>query len=624
MNIEEIKEIVGDHMDRWEERRHRFAEMYATYADDFWLEHDIPRNSKDQPYLTTQNSVLRKHIEALMAGMFHHGLATHPSLSRIPGPDDPKKAKERQTIEFLMERLLDGVLKESATDLITDNGFSMGLLYGMAGLRLKMDGNGGAHPVDVMDIEPVPGWEIVLDHEERRPNKYSWMGHLRWIDKAEIKALGWSVPVTEYRTWCDWLVEGWETEDTGDSRSRRKMLVLEWWDLVEGTYKAFLVQQAGELVNLKTIGGVKGQPLTSSSGQYLAPLQPVILSPVPHRPNEGLSPVQSVYHLNKERNFVLTMAVNALRFEVQRVMAFRKGLLDETNKERLLSGDDMVMVEFDRSNDKAHLPISQEISFLVPPSVQTVLQALLRHLQSEGADSQSMANAQMGKGQPYATKFEVMNLTKFSESVLGLMSRRMARAVDRFAVLMIYAIRDSKQIEKPILVHHEKSAWELTEKYFSFRWVATSGHGVETAMGKSQRKAELAEALALYSQYVAQAVEPEEAPIAMPTQVEGVPMPAAPAAPPSAPPEVRAAAQKIVNIIVETFDLPEELRWDRVSDSNKDSDATLGMDGMFAQPSQQSEMLEDVIAEEQAAMEMDVQRFELDARYEDNMPKQVI
>ena len=315
------------------------------------------------------------------------------------------------------------------------------------------------------------------------------------------------------------------------------------------------------------------------------------------------------------------MAVNALRFEVQRVMAFRKGLLDETNKERLLSGDDMVMVEFDRSNDKAHLPISQEISFLVPPSVQTVLQALLRHLQAEGADSQSMANAQMGKGQPYATKFEVMNLTKFSESVLGLMSRRMARAVDRFAVLMICAIRDSPQIAKPVLVFHEKSAWELTEKYFSFRWVATSGHGVETAMGKSQRKAELAQALTLYSQYVAQAVEPEEPPPAMPTEVEGVPMPAPPAAPPAAPPEVRAAAQRIVNIIVETYDLPESLRWDRLSQKDDDEMSLEGMQGMFPEP---APSIEQVLAQEEQAIEADVAEFELDALYEDNMPRQVI
>ena len=622
MNIEEIKAIVGDHMERWEDRRHRFAEMYATYAADFWAEHAIPRNSRDQPYLTTQNSVLRKHIEALMAGMFHHGLATHPSLSRIPGPNDPRKAKERQTIEFLMERLLDGVLKESATDLITDNGFAMGLLYGMAGLRLKMDGNGGPHPVDVLDIEPVPGWEVVLDHAARRPNKYSWMGHLRMIDKAEIKALGWSVPVTEYRTDCDWLEHGWESEDTGAYQSRRKVLILEWWDLVKGTYKAYYVRQAGDLVNLKSIGNVKGKPLLSSTGQHLAPLQPIVLSPVPHRPNEGLSPVQSVYHLNRERNFVLTMAVNALRFEVQRVMAFRKGLLDETNKERLLSGDDMVMVEFDRSNDKAHLPISQEISFLVPPSVQTVLQALLRHLQAEGADSQSMANAQMGKGQPYATKFEVMNLTKFSESVLGLMSRRMARAVDRFAVLMICAIRDSPQIAKPVLVFHEKSAWELTEKYFSFRWVATSGHGVETAMGKSQRKAELAQALTLYSQYVAQAVEPEEPAPAMPTEVEGVPMPAPPAAPPAAPPEVRAAAQRIVNIIVETYDLPESLRWDRLSQKDDDEMSLEGMQGMF--PERIEPPIEQLVAAEEQIIEEDVERFEMDALYEHNMPRQVI
>lgn len=557
MNKERITKILQDHVDRWEARRERINKVRATYTEEYWSHHAQPLPDDDQDVkVLVSNSILRKHVESILASLFHQGFSSRPMLSRIPGAGDPIAPDHRVRVEESMGHLLDAILNENAVDVITDNVFVMGLLYFSAGLRLELDPFlTSRHPVDALNITPVPGWEIVVDPTERRPGKRRYIGHYHQVDADEAKARGWSFTKSDLQASWEWTLHGFSS--SSHFEDKHKLRVLELWDLVERKYQCFIVEGYS---GLKPVSGAKGMVFDGPGGVAMAPIEQVVMAPLPEAPGDGSLAMMSQYELNVERNWVVTMAANSVRRDMQRMLLAPSGALNDQAKAIFRSGRDVPLVEIE--NHPENRALKDAIAWVTAPSNSQSLGFMMDLLRTEAGDSQAVANTQMGRGQDYATATEILNLTRYSESVLGILARRMARHMTRFALRMILLMRDSEQVAKPIRVIAPSQGSEasqivnLSAKQLSYRWSVQLSDATQTPLGKSQRRQEFMESMPTYLQLLQIASSPEEAPPALEGQ---------PGVPPTAP-EARLAAQRMLDKLVELYNMGDELKWARLQD----------------------------------------------------------
>lgn len=556
----DMKEVVAGHLYRIGQKRRTWAEYRSAYKGDFWGTYKqwTFKTGDDVLPVRLQVNMLRPLINGLVGNLYYQG----PDFNaRLPGVFQSKLGRPEKVPHRgaeIIARFAGDWLNRSDLMAQANRCYNLALMYDPgAAFKVGYDDDESVDFSRRIWTVALPPWEVFWDERTNARERCRYMAHCRaesadWIVESfgedAIKGL-------KPKPLPDVVDEGFEY--SGDDKNRRDagyLQVLEWYDLVEGKLKWGVAELHGSPETMKfEIVDEDEIPYTNADGTPAVPIVPVVLDPVPEYPLMGMSFVDGLYELNREKNLLLSYYASAARRDMARIMLYLAELgLDQMVVDSIANGKD-----FEFKAIPGPLPNGATLATLfhaleLPPIPDTV-KDMLRLLDVARQESKGTSENQEGRQNKYTSATEAQLLAQYSESATGQIALRMDEALNRTGELVLAVAHAHLGKTKLRVDLGEGETGRLDAELLEWPFILDIKDSSVAPAKEQQKKQEWANAAGLLASWVAVAAGPPLDP------VTGKP------AGPVPPEPVKRMAIESIEHTVGMLGLPESMRWEHLS-----------------------------------------------------------
>ena len=564
----EIQLIVRNHQNWVSQNRNEWDRYRAAFKDKFWEKATYGRTrgrieDRDVGPVKVETNQVKSWVNSFVAGLFYKGMRTTFSVDPVvygkaPNLEDYEPGDPALACSIVADRFLN----EQYADILTDQAFSMALMYPEIGFKLGEDDRLGDSPFDKIWLECIPPWELVMDRRAQNPRFMRYIGHTYYMPIEEFRALYGDVDGVNPIIRPDVLEDGFYTSDAWEGVPAF-VRILEWYDLTEtfeasdgsnarGIMRVYAIDESsGDAVGVTQVSDDEAIPYSWADGTPAPPIFPVVLENVPEFPMEGISSVGSIYQITRERNFITTWLANAFRRDAARVLLMRKDALDGESLDEIMSGRDGVVAEIEFEGE-----LGQVARWLDQQPVSKTIFDYLGVLGQNQAETQGIADFTRGKALNYATATEVHTLSQYTETTLGKLRKRMDRALSRLVRLYMRVLYESLGRKGTFSVRVHGEVREFDVELLGANWAVSLSDIANTPIAEAQRRQEF---ISIHTQLM------ELVTVATSQEVT---------------PQAKRMAELQLNYLVELYNLPDDFTWDTLSQLGPDeevlSDEELG------------------------------------------------
>lgn len=559
----EINTILGGHFTILDRDRNLFRRMRSAADNRLWEDENRWSNQlTDDTVLPVKVQVntlapwLKRNVSAL------YMRAPKPVVSAPTILASTSRGGINQDRADTMRIVGEQWLRRVAIRQQIEQALEMALLYPGAGLKLGYDKHLKGTPLDRVWLDPLPRWECIWD-ERAGALTERYRGHVRWetIERARelLEDDLVDVPTSPIN---DYLVDGTSPNSTdGHDRGSGYVQILDWYDLTDRKNPTFevLLVSGGHRPSIDRRGKAKlpveklKVPYTWPDGSPLLTLEPVILSNSVGFPLLAIAQAKPIYEETCEKSLLLTIVLNAFRRDAARVILYlkSKGLTDE-QVTRIATAIDTQFVGIE-AEDETNI---EKLFFpLVMPDLADTLHHAREWLTVSSAEQSTLSSLGKGstQGLEYAPATTTQALAAGDQAVASAPAERMRLVLSTVTRAMF---RILGQEGKGLKVKRGEGTVTLTPEHLRAAWEVEIEDAAATASSKAARRADLTTVLPVYLGLVSGASS--TAPVGDPAYL---------------PNEVKIANERAVDLIVDTFELGENLRWDALRGKKPDNEA---------------------------------------------------
>ena len=540
-----IGRIVRRHMTDMDEERavlarvrdvadHKLWRPQGTSVMSHWLQQTNLSGDSGELAIRRQVNTVRPNLDRTKSALYARAPRLNVKLPVVRSEKAPKvpvedlvalsEAATQWARSREVRRVMESAIEEAA---------------GMPGAGLKFTFDEKRAGLHAVRIEVVTRWNIGWDVDAPCEDEESYRFHLRWvrIDQAKKLCPGLD-PERDGRPIADWLTDGF-AKSTEEGKTSDHVLIVEWWDLLEGTVQNLVVldDSVGEF-------GSQSAPIPYKwpDGRPIIQIVPVILANSLGKERQPVSMALAWMEESCEKSYSLSAVLTMMRRDLARKLLV-DGALDEAAVNKLLSPRDMEVVKITRPQGEMPRPLRDLVHALELPSMSASIDKAAQYLGAAAADNSTMSS--LGRGQiaglEYASGTAASALMSGDAAAASLPAERMGEYLTEIARAGL-AILAQKQVGFVVTVAGKDH--RVTPERLALEWEVVLD---DAAVRRAQREAastKLVQLLPLYNAAIAQAT----------TSVgqDGKEIPK----------EARLAAQRIVDHIVDTLELPDSMRWE--------------------------------------------------------------
>lgn len=577
MNIDDITKAVAA-QDSWvKQERNRWRDGRDAYEDNFWREEISSTTVSDKSRAQGKDGILmqvnrlRPWVISYVSSLFYRALHAVVALDPIVREGDPEEAPALEPVQSM----IDWYLNSEEFKALAKQAFECGLMYPYCAFQVCAY-EPAAHPLDRIHIRLLQAWEVLWDRKARDMRDLRFVGSMTMVSKESLlRQYGARMPEKlAPRVRADVVAEGLEIAVTETNQDENYVRVLELFDFTEdheetttevlkhtapnpddpegepiemtservtkvttrGTYCVYILDAGGHPTALTD---PKAIPFAWQDGQPCVPIIPVVLAHRPEFPLWGIRPAGSVYALVHELNFATTALAQAFRKEAARVLLLLKDKFDTEALAALKSGEDHVIVEIIGSQ------LDGLAQWLEAPPVNQAMMTYVQELQNGMNDIQGTAPVTRGTPTKYVTAYESERLNDYTETTLGTYRDQMDVSIGQLAEVflrVLSATMEDAELDE-IRIRVLDKVVTVPQALLDCRWRVSMTESANTPAKQAKRQQALATCSEPLAKFVTLASDP------------------------NTPPELQVFAQRLIDLLVEYYDLPDELKWEKLSQS---------------------------------------------------------
>jgi hypothetical protein len=551
---ERIAEIVASHHEVMETWRPLGQRMRAACDNNFWTA-GFPSTwsfmtaergpEHPEPYpVRVQVNLLRAQLQRVVGATYLRAprvIVTAPTV-RKPGAKGNVSADDVQAITAVLEKFLSRTGVVEQVEALIETAW----LYPGAALKLGYDRTIKGSPIDRLWLQPLNRWEALWDEMSSCADEMTYKGYLRWVPRRKAEQLlDTALDDAILRPINDYLANGPEVQGESErQRDRRYVQILDWYDLEEGTFSQLLVEP-GRTPTLKRFAKPMPVAYKWPTGRPLAPIEPVILANSPGYRYQPICAAIPTYEQAAQKSLILTAVVNAFRRDAARVILYlkEKGLA-EPDIRRILNAVDCEFVGLEPESAAALATLFHGLEM---PKISDTLKEAWVWLGDAGQQQSAMSAASTGgsSGMQYAPATAWQSLASSDAATVTAQANRINAVLGRLCEAVL-AVLGAHSAGVEVLIGKE---WRRVKpELLRLRWEVR----VEDAMAaqglNQSRRSEFVQVAPVYVTAVATAASVD----------------------PNAPAHVKVANERLVDHIVDMYELPDTFRWDALHSSKPD------------------------------------------------------
>lgn len=559
----EINAIIQGHFTMMEEERELFQNIRAAANHKLWgsggtvspLSFWMNRGRGDHK-IDPQKLPVRRQVNTVRPFLNRTKSMLYQRAPRVT-VTRPKVRATRRGKKLTAE--MAEALSEVATEFVRqadlratmENALEQAIAMPGCALRVWFDPD-GATPMEKIKVCAIPRWYAGWDELADLPGTERYRFHIRQERAVDVKTL---CPDFEVKGTTaniqDWLVDG-HTEMRDPNRADGYVQVVEWWDLEANEVQHFVLRS-----NKVDCCGSKPFPIPYKwpDGTPIVQIVPIILEWSPGLPKRPVSLVMPSFEETCEKSIVLSIVLSAFRRDAARTILYLKGKgVSDPVIAQITSGFDLEFVGIDGDTENP-IELSAMFKALDLPDLSATLDKAQQYLSLAASDSSSVSA--LGRGQTagfeYASGTAASAVTSGDAAAVSLPAERMA-AYLQHVVSAAFVMLGTKGVG----LHVDMALDEVSIPPEVLRQPLTVKieDAAAEAAKKDQVKASLVQALPMYVQAVAIASTGID-----PATGQPVPEP------------IRIAAEREVDLFVETYGWPERMRWSALQKKKPDVEA---------------------------------------------------
>tara|TARA_R100000655_G_scaffold30871_1_gene62007 strand:+ start:2796 stop:4439 length:1644 start_codon:yes stop_codon:yes gene_type:complete len=415
MKPEDLKYILDQHDEYWEDQRKELIRFKAVYEMNFWEE-----ESDDKTQIRIQTNDGYGYIEGYQASLF----AKNPAVivkTGAAGRGDPKKA-ENVANHFLVYARRE-IEAASRMALIYPNSF------------IKLVPREADEMYDKVIPCAVPPWEVIVDRDAVRWDLQRYVGHIYWLNLPKAaerfkNRKSFEDVAGEMEGYFDQDKDSQENHEHEHKAAPKSDMfkyikVVEVYDLIEDK----LYWWCPSIPN-KWLDKEDFIPFRTASDQPCVPIIPFYYNNIPDRPLDGYSSLKRIYDQLFEMNIIRSFQANAVR-KASRQWLVKKGEMSSEEMSKVTSGVDGLFIEVDteESLDSIIRPV---------PHQNTPIEVSKYYQDVQNDKDKGSVVAPFTRGEvTKATATEIAALAAYTSSEIGRMARERDASIEDMAMVYL-------------------------------------------------------------------------------------------------------------------------------------------------------------------------------------------
>ena len=428
MKPADLKYILDEHDEFWENQRKELIRFKAVYEMDFWEE-----ESADRTQIRIQTNDGYGYIEGYQASLF----AKNPAVAVKPGVSGKgNNEKAKGVANYFLNKSRSVIEGASRMALIYPNSF------------IKNVPRDAENVYDKVIPVAVPPWEIIVDRDAVRWDLQRYVGHIYWLSVPKAnerfkRRKSFADVATDMESYFDEDRGAEENHDRNHSSEPksdmfRYIKIVEMYDLLED--KLYWWSPAEPNKWLDKEGFI---PFRDISDNPVVPVIPFYYNNIPDRPMEGYSSLKRIYDQLYEMNIIRSFQANAVR-KASRQWLVKKGELGSEEMAKVTSGVDGLFIEVDteESLDSIIRPVPHEST---PVEVARYYQDVQQD-KDKGSVVAPFTRGEVTK----ATATEIAALAAYTSSEIGRMARERDATIEMMASVYLCVLSVFLEEEKVV------------------------------------------------------------------------------------------------------------------------------------------------------------------------------
>lgn len=550
-DISEIETIVKGHFERLDRWRGVYSMMQQAADHDLWTSDKggsvmatwFGTASADIP-VRRQVNTIKPFLNRTKALLY----ARAPRITVSPCKVQPTTSRQTYSAD------MGDALSEVSTEMVrapsfrrmAENALTQALL--MPGCALKFGYDGTANTaLDRVWCEVIPRWYAGWDEFAWTADQQKYRFHIRWELMSKAKTLCPELDEHCSMPLGDWIVDGAtpSKSTTDKSRAGGYVQLLEWWDLEAEEVQVFhldgmTVKECGSKPEKIAYRWPNGKPVVQ--------IVPVILDSTVAMPQRPVSLARAVFEETMEKSLILSLLVSAFRRDAARVILFfEKWGIPEGRLKQIMNARDTELVGIPTPKDGALPPDLASIFHVLDlgelGGTWSKAQQLVSMAASDSSTTSGLAQGKVG-GLEYAPATTTQTLASGDAAVMSLPAERMME-------YLIEVVRGSFVMFAKhgvgLKVDMGERTVTVTPAHLRLPWVVKGEDVATEAAKRNAFKTEVVQMLPMLQQAVAQS--------AVAADQNGT----------EVPPIIRSSAERTVDLLVDTFGLPEKFRFSQLA-----------------------------------------------------------
>lgn len=560
-NLERIERRVRAHWKRMDANRWLWQRMRMVADNRMW-ERGTPQawdamlRAPEKLPVKVQVNLLRPWLAKQVAAMYLRAprCTASPPLVRASSARGSVSPHTVKAVRSVCEQwLVNANVKQ-----VVEQAMETALLYPGAALKIGWDRDmEGADPLDRVWIQVVDRWEAMWEERADCLDRSRYLGHIRWIPIEEAEGLndGPLPDMVKPQVIPDYLDTGTMVSTTDeDLWDDGYVQVLDWHDVGRKTWRQLLVNQ-GDGPMLHPLGEEMPEPYTLPNGRPLYTLRPLVLANSIGHPLQPVALAVPIYEQSCEKSLILSFVVNAFRRDSSRVVLYLK--------ERGLTPDQVTAItnavdlEFVGIEPEQQGNIANIFAPLALPDISSTLREAYQWMSQAGSESSPLSAIGQGGtgGLQYAAATLVQSLSTSDAAVMTAPGGRMSQILGDLCEGLLTILAEEVG---GLRVMMGGEACTISKEQLKLRWEIKVDDGLAQEGMAQGRRAELLQVLPAYVTAVASA-----------TTKPPPPQPGQPPVP-DIPGEVRVANERIVDLICDTWMLPDWMRFEALEQAQEE------------------------------------------------------
>tara|TARA_R110002020_G_scaffold46851_3_gene133463 strand:+ start:9029 stop:10669 length:1641 start_codon:yes stop_codon:yes gene_type:complete len=425
MKPTDLKHILDEHDEFWEDQRQELVRFKAVYEMDFWEE-----ESADKTQIRIQTNDGYGYIEGYQASLF----ARNPAVvvkTGVSGKGDPEKAKG--VANYFLGKSRSVIEGASRMALIYPNSF------------IKYVPREADNVYDKVIPVAVPPWEVIVDRDAVRWDLQRYVAHIYWLSVPKAnerfkRRKSFADMATDMESYFDEDKEAKENYDRDRAAPKSDMFrhikIVEMYDLLEDKLYWWSPAEPTKWLDKEDF-----IPFRDISDNPVVPIIPFYYNNIPDRPLEGYSSMKRIYDQLYEMNIIRSFQANAVR-KASRQWLVKKGELSSEEMAKVTSGVDglFIEVESEESLDTIIRPVPHEST---PVEVARYYQDV-QNDKDKGSVVAPFTRGEVTK----ATATEIAALAAYTSSEIGRMARERDATIEHMASVYLCVLSVFLEEEK--------------------------------------------------------------------------------------------------------------------------------------------------------------------------------